>query len=66
MKLSNQWKTHKDDESGLVNVLPIGDTAQHKRTLECWCCPDETDPDVIVHNAHDGREAYEFGRRLPH
>lgn len=48
------------------HILPVDDLRDHEET-ECWCgaAPDVEDPTVIVHNALDGREAFETGERLP-
>lgn len=48
------------------HVLPVGDLRDHEES-DCWCKPasPEDDPSVIVHNALDGREAFETGERVP-
>jgi hypothetical protein len=46
------------------HVYPLGDLREHYASLECWCVPVEDDG-VVVHNALDGREAYERGERRP-
>lgn len=53
-----------DDE---VHVVPIGDTREHVCSKDCWCEPEEDDeePDIWLHNAADGRLAFETGERLP-
>lgn len=46
-------------------VAPINDLKPHEiGNFECWCHPC-TDGDVIVHNAMDGREAFERLERKP-
>jgi hypothetical protein len=44
------------------HVIPVDDLREHHASLECWCGPVEDDG-VVVHNALDGREAYERGER---
>jgi len=50
------------------HVVPLGDDREHVLTIECWCLPDidPQHPQVLIHNAADGREAYENGTRKPH
>jgi hypothetical protein len=45
-----------------LHVIPMGDLREHEATAACWCVPVEDDG-VVVHNALDGREAYERGER---
>ncbi len=47
------------------HVIPIEDLKEHEESPECWCNPTETEA-VWVHNAADGREAYETGVRQLH
>lgn len=50
-----------------IHVIPAGDLREHEGSVACWCRPsiDEDEPGVVVHNAMDGREAYETGERKP-
>jgi hypothetical protein len=50
------------------HIVPIGDSRKHEIDAKCWCCPeeDEDDPDILIHNAMDGREDYEDGIRKHH
>lgn len=61
----------------MFEQVPIGDTFEHMVGEKCWCQPRWSDedieddkydgePSVLIHNSHDGREAYESGLRLPH
>lgn len=45
------------------HVVPLGDLREHVFEASCWCRPrpDEEEPFVLIHNALDGREAYEEG-----
>jgi hypothetical protein len=52
------------DDELRMHVLPLSDLREHEVSLECWCGPVEDDG-VVVHNALDGREAYERGERRP-
>lgn len=48
------------------HVFPIDDLKEHTvEGMGCWCHPVEDDDGVIVHNAMDGREAFETGERKP-
>lgn len=49
------------------HVMPFHDLMPHVHSLECWCSPtrDSECPDLIIHYALDGREAYERGERRP-
>jgi hypothetical protein len=47
-----------------MHVLPLSDLREHEVSLECWCDPVDDDG-IVVHNALDGREAYERGERRP-
>jgi hypothetical protein len=44
-------------------VTPINDLRPHMVGKKCWCKP-FYDEDVLVHNALDGRETLEFGRKM--
>lgn len=46
-----------------VHVIPLSDLREHDASDECWChpTPDAEEPDVRIHHALDGREAYESG-----
>lgn len=49
-----------------VHVMPLGDLREHEESEQCWCKPqpDVDEPAVLIHNALDGRESYEQGRKL--
>ena len=49
-----------------IHIMPADDWREHEALCSCWCSPsDDTDcPDVMLHHAMDGREAFEDGRRL--
>lgn len=51
-------------ENGMIHVMPIDDLRDHGID-GCWCSSQALDdrPDIIVHNALDGREKYERGER---
>jgi len=44
-------------------VTPINDLRPHTVGKRCWCKP-FYDEDILVHNALDGRETLEFGRKM--
>lgn len=50
-----------------THVLPLADWREHQEARDCWCCPGFVDDDaggvIVVHNAMDGRETYEQGRK---
>ena len=48
-----------------IHVIPINDFRDHEETEHCWCRPqrDDEEPRVVIHNALDGREDYENGRK---
>lgn len=50
----------------LIHTIPLGDFREHQESVTCWCHPrqDEAEPRVWIHNALDGRESYEQGRKL--
>jgi hypothetical protein len=50
---------------GPWNVIPLADLRNHETTRPCWCRPSPTEDGIVVHNAMDGREAYERGERKP-
>lgn len=53
------------DNPDAVHVVPRNDTRDHNichGEHECWCNPaieDEGERPIVIHNAADGREAYE-------
>ena len=47
----------------MLHVYPLNDLREHEMSKECWCRPDVDEDGVCVHNALDGREAYEIGER---
>jgi hypothetical protein len=50
------------------HVLPIGDMWEHECSPDCWCVPvEDTEVEGMwIHNAADGRQDYESGKRKPH
>lgn len=50
-----------------IHVTPVDDLREHVESRTCWCRPveDSDEPSVVIHNAMDGREAYETGERKP-
>lgn len=56
-----------EDDGDFWHVLPVNDLRDHDKSASCWCKPValEDEPRVIVHNAMDGREAFETGERKP-
>lgn len=64
------WGSHETqcdcDEPGcprdFIDVVPINDLCEHDLRRMCWCKP-TYDGSMIVHNAADGREAFERGER---
>lgn len=53
-------------EERCIHTMPLGDFREHQESVTCWCHPrqDEAEPRVWIHNAMDGRESYEQGRKL--
>ena len=51
----------------MVHVVPVADMRVHETefALDCWCGPQVNEQGVIIHNAMDGREAYERGEKKP-
>jgi hypothetical protein len=49
-----------------IHVTPVDDLRPHDYTSKCWCRPveDVAEPDMLMHNSLDGREAFETGERL--
>lgn len=47
-----------DGNTKPLHVVPINDLRDHEDSEGCWCKPWRLDdePDVVVHNAMDGRE----------
>ena len=50
---------------GDIHVIPLNDLREHEETEHCWCKPlrDDEEQRVVIHNALDGREWYENGRK---
>ena len=50
----------------IFHIIPLGDLREHEESVQCWCEPQEStsEPDILVHNALDGREAYETDQKL--
>lgn len=50
-----------------VHVYPTLDLKEHVLSEDCWCTPtqDDENPNIIIHNAADGREKFETKERLP-
>lgn len=44
------------------HILPTGDVREHQQSSTCWCAP-TCDPELIIHNAADGREFFEEDER---
>lgn len=61
-KVSTQWKK-MSDSAGVDHVFPMDDLRPHL-PKNCWCRPIDDDG-VLVHNALDRREDYEYGRLIP-
>ena len=46
------------------HVYPTNDLKPHDtESGQCWCNP-QSDDFVVIHNAADGREDYEAGRKM--
>ncbi len=59
------WTEDSYEGGSFVHVYPVNDLREHiTQGLECWCKPRVDEDDVIVHNAMDGREQWETGRKL--
>ncbi len=50
-----------------MHIYPVNDVRDHETEGKpCWCAPTvDEEEGVIIHNAMDGREAYETGERKP-
>lgn len=49
-----------------VHVVPMRDQRPHVTiACTCWCSPTVNENGAIVHNALDGREPFEEGKRKP-
>lgn len=59
------WLRAQHPETGEAHVMPAYDIGLHAFDSACACCPVDLGSH-IEHNAWDGREAYETGRRRPH
>lgn len=60
------------DPDSIGHVEPVGDLREHvtDERGQCWCKPAVELVDggrgwIVIHNALDGREDYETGRRRP-
>ncbi|MCA8017757.1 hypothetical protein [Burkholderia metallica] len=50
--------------AGQRHVMPMNERVRHVPAgCSCVPTPDDEDPNVIVHHAFDGREAFETGER---
>ncbi|TXH45683.1 MAG: hypothetical protein E6Q97_31035 [Desulfurellales bacterium] len=61
------WANFQRIDEPHIHVVPLDDLRGHVPSFGCWCNPsnDEETPNVVVHHAMDGREAFESGERLP-
>jgi hypothetical protein len=49
-----------------IHVVPLSDTREHEVSINCWCSPEyDEEFDQVLHNAADGREDFEEGKRKP-
>lgn len=69
MKLGgwNNFELEQDNVCARITIIhsvPVDDLRPHILWSNCWCNPVEHDPDCWSHNALDGRESYENGRKL--
>jgi hypothetical protein len=62
-----QWVAEEECDDN-AHIIPLDDLYPHKLSKDCWCHPQEDDehPELLVHQAADGRLDYEEGRRRPH
>jgi hypothetical protein len=60
--MANNWIGCKPYDK--YHVIPCEDIRSHEESEKCWCKPNDEEG-VIVHNALDGREDFETGKRLP-
>jgi hypothetical protein len=45
-----------------IHVVPLNDWREHELSKACWCRPvKDQEEDIWIHNAMDGREAFETG-----
>lgn len=61
-KIKDGWGLYINGED--FHVCPQSDLRDHYISRHCWCNPEETDPEVWVHNSIDRREEYEQGRKM--
>jgi hypothetical protein len=64
------WRTVAQNLGGVVyrQIIPIDDTREHSEEIgQCWCDlkHDDEEPTVLIHEAADGRLAFEKGERKP-
>ncbi len=57
---------HPGDAEERCHVIPLGDFREHEVSAGCWCGPRALPdcPQVLQHNALDGRELIEEGKRM--
>lgn len=60
----SRWQVRHTVMTDTPHVVPLEDLREHDPDRACWCKP-VLDEGVIVHNAMDGREAFETGERKP-
>jgi len=58
------------DADRIAHIEPVGDLREHDTGArgDCWCRPTVESHGagwVVIHNAMDGREAFETGERKP-
>lgn len=64
--MTEPWAMVELLDSRASHVIPLGDLRDHDCGAECWCRPVQDEEDLFwMHNAMDGREAFEDGRRSP-
>jgi hypothetical protein len=63
------WGTYDSrDGYGPVHVIPEHDLWPHEMSENCCCRPEDDDDNarwILIHNAFDGREDFESGKRSP-
>jgi len=48
----------------IIHCVPLDDLRIHDLDEDCWCSPACLEHGIYSHNALDGRESYENGRKL--
>ena len=59
-----EWAEDGHMFSDYQHIYPVNDLREHEISASCWCNSKWDMDGLIIHNAMDGRESYEQGRKM--